>query len=670
MHNAILQKLLAVGMASMLVAAFLSPLQCHAEVAEQSDSVLYYTQSSSGTLTITGVEEGTTQAVIPETIDGFPVTEIAPQAFQGSETLETVSVPITVTIIGNGAFANCAALERVTISDGLETIGGHAFEGCTALRSVYLPDTLTQLGNYAFYGCETLEQIDCGSGLKTIGAYAFSRCTSLRAVRMPEGLESIGDYAYSMCSSLKEFSIPQSVEAVGVDAFWQSGFMSVQDSDFVICDGVLLTYQGSSSWIEIPSEVRLLAGGFLSSNQTVNAVVIPSGMLRIADNAFCGSTTIQQIDLPEGITEIGKNAFMDCLSISDLTLPDSLEIIDDGAFRGCIQLWDIEIPEHVSYIGANAFADCNMLSVVLCLSEDCEIADSPDVFPESTLLVGYLNSTLEAYAVKWACAFEEIEMAAVTTTTVTAEMPPMGTDTEDGMNQETTVENATSTFPVATTQTTVATTDMASGELPLETTQTTTTLDNNDGIVSTGSETSCTTVPEATTEAVTIWTIVTTTTAATIRTTATTATTVTTPWETATTVTIATSATTDLTLETTTAMTSRLTEPSYLTQTTTVTESTSVSTDPTPDHKALPGDADQDGTVTIWDAYLTLCIYVEISVGNMPQLTAAQFLCMDVTCDGRITMQDTYYILLYYSMQCAGYDVDMNEIVQGMLHHC
>ncbi len=96
---------------------------------------------------------------IPDTIDGLPVAEIGPSAFDGSIFLHTVVIPDTVTKIGYDAFKDCTTLTKVVLPDGLQDIGSRAFLNCILLSDITLPDGLRNIGYDVFEGCLSLSDI-------------------------------------------------------------------------------------------------------------------------------------------------------------------------------------------------------------------------------------------------------------------------------------------------------------------------------------------------------------------------------------------------------------------------------------------------------------------------------------------------------------------------------
>lgn len=108
------------------------------------------------------------------------VTEIG-RAFYGYKVLESVTLPSTLTKLGDQTFANCAKLTEVVVPEGVTSIGS-AFWSCTALKSVTLPSTLENITGSIFYGCEALESIELPAALQTVGRMAFSDCEALTSI--------------------------------------------------------------------------------------------------------------------------------------------------------------------------------------------------------------------------------------------------------------------------------------------------------------------------------------------------------------------------------------------------------------------------------------------------------------------------------------------------------
>ena len=108
---------------------------------------------------------------------------IANYAFSYCATLQSITIPDSVTSIGYCAFILCSNLQSVTIiSNSVKMIKEGTFYGCSALQSIVIPDGVTYISKYAFYDCIRLSSIVIPNSVNEIGEYAFEYCQSLANV--------------------------------------------------------------------------------------------------------------------------------------------------------------------------------------------------------------------------------------------------------------------------------------------------------------------------------------------------------------------------------------------------------------------------------------------------------------------------------------------------------
>ncbi len=115
---------------------------------------------------------------IPSSIDGYPVKQVGynwmPIFGYSNTSVTSVTIPNSVTSIGDNAFYECKGLTDVTIPDSVTSIGSSAFQSCTGLASVSIPDSVTSIGVYAFDGCTGLTTVLIPSRFTAqIGAIGF-----------------------------------------------------------------------------------------------------------------------------------------------------------------------------------------------------------------------------------------------------------------------------------------------------------------------------------------------------------------------------------------------------------------------------------------------------------------------------------------------------------------
>ena len=118
-------------------------------------------------------------------------------------------------------FNQCTSLTSVVIPDSVTSIGNKAFYECTGLTSVTIGNSVTSIGYYAFYNCISLTSVTIGNSVTSIGYCTFYQCTGLTSVVIPNSVTSIGYYAFNGCSGLTSVTIPDSVTSISDSAFYQ-----------------------------------------------------------------------------------------------------------------------------------------------------------------------------------------------------------------------------------------------------------------------------------------------------------------------------------------------------------------------------------------------------------------------------------------------------------------
>lgn len=142
-----------------------------------------------------------TSVTIPDS-----VTTIGDYAFEECSGLTDVNVGSGVTSIGDGVFGYCTDLTSIVIPDSVTSIGCHAFSHCSSLTSITIPDSVTTIGEGAFSDCTGLTEVHIGSGVTTIGEWAFYKCSGLTSITIPDSVTSIGGSAFQYCSNLNEIT--------------------------------------------------------------------------------------------------------------------------------------------------------------------------------------------------------------------------------------------------------------------------------------------------------------------------------------------------------------------------------------------------------------------------------------------------------------------------------
>jgi hypothetical protein len=209
--------------------------------------------TNDGSILITGYHEATGDeepvgvVIIPATTNGLPVTGVSQGAFQRSS-LTSVTVPGSITDIGEGAFEECANLTNVVISNGVTLIGSSVFYECFNLPSITIPGSVKSIGEDAFEECANLTNVVLSNGVTLIGSSAFFNCSNLPSITIPGTVNSIGSVAFEGCYSLTNVSILEGVTNIGFGAFQYctkltnvtipASVSSIGESAFANCDNL------------------------------------------------------------------------------------------------------------------------------------------------------------------------------------------------------------------------------------------------------------------------------------------------------------------------------------------------------------------------------------------------------------------------------------------------
>ena len=181
------------------------------------------------------------------------VSEIIQEAFYNCRHLKTLVLPLRLKSVNGHHFSNCDSLYSISVdeknpylcSDGsalynkdkselvfvyhtvrkmsipssVTKIGDYAFYNCTNLTSIELPSGVTEIGDYAFYNCTNLSSLTLPSGVKEIGFSAFQGCKSLTSVTIPSGVKYISSFTFRDCESLRFINLPSDLKYIGEEAF-------------------------------------------------------------------------------------------------------------------------------------------------------------------------------------------------------------------------------------------------------------------------------------------------------------------------------------------------------------------------------------------------------------------------------------------------------------------
>lgn len=338
-------------------------------------------QSSDGNLLLMD-ENGT--LTIPNS-----VTEIGEGAFSGVTGLKTIIIPGTVKTIATSAFAFNTTLETVILEEGIQKIGDQAFNGCSNLKSIILPQSLSTIGALAFYGCEKLETATIPSKVRNLGRYAFCDCTSLIEAVFENGNNVVSDHCFAQCINLRKVTIPSTVQTINSTAFdncLKLEEINLEDNQsYVFSNGILKTADGadiifmtneilSSDTLDIPEGLKNF-GVNIAKYTNIKQIIIPSTLTSFVD-AGSLPTSINKIEVATNNTKyISENgilytkddkALIVCYSKEkDINIEEGILTLNAYCFKQAVNAENIILPESLQTILSGALRENNKFKKIL-----------------------------------------------------------------------------------------------------------------------------------------------------------------------------------------------------------------------------------------------------------------------------------------------------------------
>ena len=367
-------------------------------------------QSSDGNLLL--MDQATGTLTIPDS-----VTAIGEGAFANVEGLKTIILPSTVKRIEQGAFRNNQTLETVIMQEkdgqGVEYIGSFAFMECPNLTTVQMANTVKEMGAQAFYHCTNLMNIKISTSLNTIGKYVFTGCENLKQIEFPEGIININDYAFNGCSNLEAIKFSSTIESIAGTAFagcnkLKNIEIADENKKLKMENGILLCTNEA-----IPKTEMIIVLEEAINKETATFVV-PDIVTDLYGNQINQYTEIRTIEIPESVSSIsakfisnnitnviiaGNNptyevynnaiytkqtADMDMTLVryfgndSTVTVRENTKIIDEYAFQDK-NLSKIILPDTLTGIKFLAFWNCKNLTSIT-LGENVSNFDSSSIY--------------------------------------------------------------------------------------------------------------------------------------------------------------------------------------------------------------------------------------------------------------------------------------------------
>ena len=347
----------------------------------------------------------------------YTVTSIGEDAFRNCESLETVTLPATITFIDDDAFKYQSLLWITCDYDDINiyaktppVLGTNVFSGEfdatvhipkglmeTYMRSPHWSswrkidivadlewvdlenDEIEQLCVDNFdanhNGVMEIEEFEAVTDLGSI--FKGAGFTDFDFLKYFTGLTSIDAGAFSGCTNMTRITIPKSVSSIDADAFSDCKALETISVD---PENTKLDSRNDCNAVIEKAYNRLVLG--------CKNTVIPDDVKAIGKYAFYGRQGLKEVSLPNTVTSIETFAFAMCTDLTAVTLGDNVKIISGSAFHGCSKLSKINIPDGMLAVSDYAFTGCTSLPVI----DGVRYAD--------TYLVEAIDKDVDAYRIK------------------------------------------------------------------------------------------------------------------------------------------------------------------------------------------------------------------------------------------------------------------------------
>lgn len=304
----------------------------------------------------------------------------------------SVTVPSTITELGDGIFEGASCLTSVTLQSTLKSIGMCCFQDCTGLTEITIPNNVETIGRRAFRGCSNLETVTIGSGVKNIDYLAFNDCSKLSQIvceaATPPTLET--SVFSDNTLNYKTLVVPQGKKSVYQNAAGWGSFKKIVE----VGDEGYQFMSGGARYQVINGTTSPYTCMQVNGNYTSNDVVIPSSVYdnktrktynvtTLGEFAFSGiKATMTSLTIPNTVTRIKEWALWRCLelkrlNISDLTAYCNMEVepgqtaVDNNPtyyshnlYQNNQEIVDLSIPNGVTEIKMGKFIDCTNFKTV------------------------------------------------------------------------------------------------------------------------------------------------------------------------------------------------------------------------------------------------------------------------------------------------------------------
>ncbi|MDR0857174.1 MAG: leucine-rich repeat domain-containing protein [Mycoplasmataceae bacterium] len=266
--------------------------------------------------------------------NGIPssVTTLGSASFSGCSTFAgDIVIPNGVSEISSECFYN-TGIQSVNLGSNLKSIDDNAFDNCTFLAGeLTIPGSVTRIGDAAFRDCQALTGLIIGDNSAVdIGNQAFKGTGIVSGTDGENNKITCGDdnvYYLKNGSSYYCFGKYGNVTTSGENP---AGSIAIKEGTKVICNSAFANLSGITN-SNVPNTVlNICAGAFDSCTNLSAPLNFSNNILAIGRSAFHDTKIYGELTIPSNVISIGDYAFDACNLITTLTINGSASIGEES----------------------------------------------------------------------------------------------------------------------------------------------------------------------------------------------------------------------------------------------------------------------------------------------------------------------------------------------------
>jgi len=406
---------------------------------------------------ITDLPSDNTVVIIPDEVDGVPVTVIGNSAFRSQSYLKCVVFGKNIQTVEEEAFCQCSELQKVVMNDKLKTIGDSAFSGCSKLHDITVGSNIEYIGESAFLSCGSLNEFKLPDTVKHIGRAAFQK-TRVKELVIPEGvtelegcpaepgygikidepivynvtmkimnpecrlsfIEEPREWAnciiVSDSGAAQDFAEENDIHHCGFEQF-EKGDYEKNDISYFDFPSSIFEYGMSFTKVDGGAElsaIKIPENGRIVIPDEVEGVPVVSfskDVFNLYGTPRYDTFPLRSVKIGNNVKSIPEGTF-DWSTLRIAEIGDGVETIGDDAFYYCEALSYVKFGKGIKEIGDKAFFCCREMQSVIDLPSVITIGDEAFIYCKYAkgIILGNDLKTIGDNAFKDVCDYKVLDL--------------------------------------------------------------------------------------------------------------------------------------------------------------------------------------------------------------------------------------------------------------------